>query len=597
MSIQCSYMLGAIFSVVTYGAYPNDNIDDTDAVKLAINKAIEAGQNNIVLFQSGTYNFKSVIGIYNANKLTVMGQGMQQTLLLGNAPAAMFQPLNCRELTITALAIDFDPLPFTAGYVVSVNPTYLDVQIVSPHKADIDRQVSAILRYNPTMMRPAFGPDTYEIYQDPPLDRNTSLVSNNILRIPLKNPTKFVIGDPIVARYSHNRHAIDAQDVTDLNIHYVTIYTSWLMGLVAMRAKGLNINNYHVIPRSGRWMSTPVDCMHFSDCRNYINITDSKCVAQGDDGLNVHAFYLQVTQIISSASLILREYNWPDVLNVGAGTRMEFSSSQQPFTVYTSATVISTSIQGPNARVFVFTGPVFANVGDWVSVADTPVLTVRNLTVANNRARGVLLKTRRVQITNSLFIGTSGPAVLFEPSLDWHESVAAQDVKLLQNVYINCNEGIARQGGVISFAPFPPQLNRIFYDVIIQSSTFLFGPYTEGLLQSINAANVYIKGNYIATNSSTPLVTICNSLNICAHNNTFVNNRFSVNSYIYDTRSLCREELSDLIGLPASGFDSHFAPPVVATKAGVQPYDHQTYTDSFNTMDLSNILSISNIIG
>lgn len=593
ISMQCSYVSAATFLVSTYGAHPNDNNDDTNAIQLAINRAVEAGPGNIVLFQSGTYNIRSPIGVFSANKLTIMGQGMQQTLLLGSSSAAMFQVQNSQDVTITELGIDYDPLPFTAGHIVGVNSLYLDVQVVSPHKPDVGRQVKAILRYNQTIMRPAIGPSAYEIYQDPPGDRYTTLVSSNVLRIPLKDPTSFVVGDAIVARYVYGRHAIDTQDITNFNVRSVTIYTSWMMGIVALRAKGLTINNYYVTPRSGRWLSTSADCMHFSDCRNYITISNSKCEAQGDDGLNVHAFYLQVAQIISPTSLVITEYSWPDVLNVGVGTRMEFSSNQQPFTVYTSAVVTSTSVHNSNSRLFVFNSPISVNVGDWVSVADTPTVTVTNLTVANNRARGILIKTRHARITNSVFIGTSGPAIIFEPSLYWYESVAAQDVKLLQNVYVNCNEGIARQDGIISFAPSPRQVNRIFYDVVIEASTFLFGTYTGSLLQGTNAANVYIRGSYIATNGSAPLATICNSMNICAHNNTFVNSRYAVNPYQYDNTSPCRTDLSDLIGLYPSGFDSRFPPPVMATKAGVQSYGHSSYSPSFNIMDLS----LANMIG
>ena len=84
---------------------------------------------------------------------------------------------------------------------------------------------------------------------------------------------------------------------------------------------------------------------------------------------------------------------------------------------------------------------------------------------------------------------------------------------------------------MIAFAPNPRQLNQIFYDVFIESSTFLFWPYSEVLLQSNNTTNVYIRGYYIATNNSGSLVSICNSLNICAYNNTFVHHKFAVNPH------------------------------------------------------------------
>jgi hypothetical protein len=42
-------------------------------------------------------------------------------------------------------------------------------------------------------------------------------------------------------------------------------------------------------------------------------------------------------------------------------------------------------------------------VGDWACVGDTPLLTIRNFTVSQNRARGVLLETRNIDIRQSVF--------------------------------------------------------------------------------------------------------------------------------------------------------------------------------------------------
>jgi hypothetical protein len=47
--------------------------------------------------------------------------------------------------------------------------------------------------------------------------------------------------------------------------------------------------------------------------------------------------------------------------------------------------------------------------------------------------------------------------------------------------------------------------------------------YEQELLQSDNANNLFITVNYIITNGSTPLISICNSQNISAENNCIVN--------------------------------------------------------------------------
>ncbi len=73
-----------------------------------------------------------------------------------------------------------------------------------------------------------------------------------------------------------------------------------------------------------------------------------------------------------------------------------------------------------------------------------------------------------------------------------------------------------------------------------------------------------MSGNYIARNSSTPLIFICNSRNITASNNTVSNYQSKIDQYYtYDTIYPCQMNLSSLIDLPPSAFNSSFLPPVV----------------------------------
>jgi hypothetical protein len=354
------------------------------------------------------------------------------------------------------------------------------------------------------------------------------------------------------------------------------------MGVLSLRARRFNIIDYHVVRKDGRWMSTIVDCLHLVDSREYINIFDSQCESMGDDGLNVHAPYLPVTQVINSSALVIQSLHSPEQLAFGIGTRLEFSTHAQPFTSYATATIATSSVIGSDSQIYTFTSPINASVNDWTCVADTPALTIRNFTVANNRARGVLLETRNIHMTKSLFNATSGPAVYFQPSLIWHEGPTARNVTLDQNLYINCNEGIAHHKGVVLFLSDPIQLAPIVSDVRITSSTFLMGTYSQGVLQIDNGANVSFSGNYIATNSSMPLISLCNSRNISANNNTVVNKESTIDQYyIYDTTDPCNMNLTSLIDLPPSAFNSSFPPPVMKTSI-VKQNHHQRRMKTFN---------------
>jgi hypothetical protein len=563
LSILYSYATGSTISVSNYGAFPNDNLDDTNGIQSAINEAINSGLKTTIEFGFGIYNLSSAIAISSANNLTITGQGIDQTFLIGNVPTSIFTIQSCQGLTISSLSIDFDPLPFTAGYVLHVNETYLDLQVQPPHQTDLNRQVGAILRYDPMAMRPAFGPNTYEIYQTPSPNATTSLVSPGILRIPLTYPTKFLVGDPIVARYTGQNHVISGSDAQDLTVESINIYTSWCMAFAVTRVRRLNVLNYHVVPRNQRWMSTTADCLNFLDSRDYVHISDSKCSSMGDDGLSVHAMYFTVKEIINSTSIIIQTFNWPDTLNLGIGTELEFSTHQQPFTSYTKGTIASITSYDSQSRIFRFIKPINVSVDDYVVVSDVPQVIVKNLTIENNRARGILLQTRNITIKQSILNQTSGPAILFQPSLYWHEGPGAMNVTLTENLFINNNEGIANEKGIITILPDPIQLIPVITNVQISSSTFFTGTYSQALIQSYNGDTISFSGNYIATNNSIPLINICNCRNITANNNTLVNTQTKIEEYyVLDQVNPCSTNLSSLIDIPPSAFNASFSPPV-----------------------------------
>ena len=562
--ILSSSVDGGIFHVSSFGAYSNDKINDTEAIQLAVNRAISHGVNNTIILGNGTYYLLSTIEIYNATNLTIQGQGMDQTLLIGTTVHSIFYAEYCHGLTISSLSIEYYPHPFTAGYLVAVNNTYLDVKIQPPHEPDAGRQVVSLFRFDPVAMRPAFGLSAYQFYQQPPQDVNTSLISANVVRIPLKYRTKFVVGDAVVVVYLGHYQAIEVKYMTDVTFQSITIVNSWFMGIVTLQVRRLTINDYHARRQDGFWLSTNADCMHLTDSRESVLISNTHCQSTGDDALAVHAVYFLVTDVINSTTLNMEVFNWFDPIDVGDGTTLQFSTSVQPFTAYINGTVASSTSTSRNFRLFTFTNPLNVSVGDFACVADSPTLTVRNHTAENTRGRGALIQTHNVDLRHSVFNQTSAPAVLFQPSLYWHDGPPARNVTLAQNLYIRCNEGISQHRGIITFLPDPVQLIPVFDYIRIETSTFLFGNDSQGLLQSNNVNNLNISGNYLALNGSTPIISICNSRNITAHNNTVENSQGKIEQYYaLDPTAPCQGNLTSLIDLPPSAFNSSFLPPVL----------------------------------
>ncbi len=64
---------GKTFYVSNFGAYPNDDIDDTREIQSAINTAINYGLNSTIVFGYGIYNLSAPITVINATNLTIQG--------------------------------------------------------------------------------------------------------------------------------------------------------------------------------------------------------------------------------------------------------------------------------------------------------------------------------------------------------------------------------------------------------------------------------------------------------------------------------------------------------------------------------------------
>ncbi|UJR16894.1 hypothetical protein I4U23_003792 [Adineta vaga] len=172
--------------------------------------------------------------------------------------------------------------------------------------------------------------------------------------------------------------------------------------------------------------------------------------------------------------------------------------------------------------------------------------------IAHNRARGILLETRNVAVKQCLFNRTSASAVYIQPSLLWYEGPVAYNITLTQNIYINCNQGIGQLPGVINLSPYSIQSIPVIEYFHIRSSTFI-----NAIDRNVN--QLLFMNNYIATNASTPLISIYNSQSLTAVNNAVVNNQSTINQYYtFDKKYPCLHSLSRLINLTVSAFNSSF---------------------------------------
>ncbi|MFC7619151.1 glycosyl hydrolase family 28-related protein [Microlunatus sp. GCM10028923] len=121
-----------------FGARPDDDTDDTEAIRAAIAAASATGRPTVVRFDAGTYRLRpdtergASLPITGAAGLTLAGRttpdGAPATRLLSAiplandlAPATQFQLIDCHGLTLRDLILDYAPRATTSGEIVAVD--------------------------------------------------------------------------------------------------------------------------------------------------------------------------------------------------------------------------------------------------------------------------------------------------------------------------------------------------------------------------------------------------------------------------------------------------------------------------------------------
>ncbi|HLT62047.1 MAG TPA: right-handed parallel beta-helix repeat-containing protein [Microlunatus sp.] len=129
-----------------FGALPDDDADDTAAIRRAIAAAIATGMPTVVRFDAGTYRLGpdaaggASLPIADAVGLTLAGavgrDGTPLTrLVTGLAPANDIEPAtqfslsDCRDVTLRDLVLDYGPRATTSGEIVAVDPATDEVQV------------------------------------------------------------------------------------------------------------------------------------------------------------------------------------------------------------------------------------------------------------------------------------------------------------------------------------------------------------------------------------------------------------------------------------------------------------------------------------
>ncbi len=306
-------------SVADFGAKPDDGKDDTNAFLQAIEKCRRSGSRQLVI-PTGRYAISAdALSLANAKALTFENindftlQGNGSTLLFtGRTTALSF--INCRNVKVEKLTIDWERPYFSQGTVLDTHDLTLDLEVDAAYPVIGTEKFEAMMDYDPVSRLPIGNIDVLANSGIAACE----LIRPQVLRITLKTPPraeqerhfrdvfKTLKGKLLVLRHVvYGNYGIDMSNCQNVVLEDVAIYTAPGMGIHAELGENISLKRVgvRIRPGSGRLMSTTADCQYYTHCLGTITIEDSYFEGMGDDGLNICGKYKTITKIINPTTI------------------------------------------------------------------------------------------------------------------------------------------------------------------------------------------------------------------------------------------------------------------------------------------------------
>ncbi len=480
-----STSLGIEISVADYGAAPDDGKDDTLAIQDAIDACRQA-QNARLVFSRGTYDFfptaakeayffisnndeglKHIAFLLSGfNGLTIDGGGSE---FLFHGYVNPFIIDQCQNIVLENFSIDFKRPFHSEGVIIAYDDDGIEVEIREGFPFKVHRGTllftdardptvpltsvtkelvygsSHILEYDTKKRETAFMVRDYYFSAVNGYPAKKLGGRRVRIRVPGLEGTP---GNTLVFGPNHRQcPAITISDSNTILCREVTINHAGGMGVIAQRSRDVTVDHCRVTPSGKRMISVTADATHFVNCTGSIVLSDNLFENQKDDATNIHGIYAQVIEQLASDELVVRlmhrQQHGFDFL--ASGKQIDFVRAKSMTTYATEQVARVSRMNSELTRIWIKGGvPEHLRIGDTIAeVREYPEVVIRNNTIRNNRARGMLLNCRGPVLVENNYFHTPGAAILFEgDAFHWFEQGGVRDCKIQGNTFDNCLFGV-----------------------------------------------------------------------------------------------------------------------------------------------------------
>lgn len=450
--------------------------------------------------------------VSHMDNFTIDGSG---ALLMLHGYISAFTIDTCRNVTVENLKIDYARTFHSEGKIVNAGEGWLDLKFPDDYVFEIrngdlhfsdtlgnDYPFSHLLEINSERKEPEFMASDYW------LTDNTipaELQPDSTVRIFKKNLVG-KLGNVMLLGPAHRLcPAFAINESHGVTLRNVDIYHCGGMGVVAQHSSDIELNgvNIDLSPGSERMISITADATHFTHCEGYVRMINCRFFNQIDDATNIHGMYGIVKKILSPDKIRVffphdQQYGL-DILRPGREAEM-----LRQMSLITYDTIMVKDVKRLNKEWYEVTFDKSisseAKEGDLITEMSYPEVLIKGCSMGNNRARGLLLGSRKPTVIEDCYFHVPGSPIYFEgDGYYWYEQAGVRDVVIRNNHFDNCNYGYRNWGSACIATGSGPREDRkeSLYNrnILIEGNTFTISD--PRILNLYSADGVVFRNNKI----------------------------------------------------------------------------------------------------
>jgi hypothetical protein len=434
-----------------------------------------ASGNKRIVVPPGRYRVPSEQGFHlqfkNLSDVEIIAENVEM-VCTSTVQAVLFD--HCSNVTLRGLVVDYDPLPFTQGKIISMTPdkSSMDFEVAEGYPEN--KLEERIQIYDPVTGELRRGDANWKQEIQALGARRYRVEKNNHRFNPVHDTEQ--VGDILVTNNTFgvhgSPHAVELKNSKGVHLEDITVFASPCFGFLEYDSDGTRYIRCKVDRRDladdpvkralPRMRSLNADAFHSKDAIKGPAIIGCKAHFQGDDCVNINGHY----HYVSGSSGRLLRIAVMGKPRIKAGDPVEFlphSGPRPPDAVAVKMEPDPTPITddekalisklglNENIRTGLLTGkavfytltldreivlPGGSAVCSSLRVGNGFV--VKDCDFGHNRSRGILIKASQGEVISNRIVNSRMAAVLVSPEFWWMEAASSSDVVVKDNIIEGC---------------------------------------------------------------------------------------------------------------------------------------------------------------